>query len=159
MTFLRNSNADTYSFRVNLFSRADRNPFFVLSLLPPQPTHHPESPGKHYRNKNCNLPVLNKKSFCQRVTRILLLQIDLPAAGFFTSPALQKPTSAVLQASCRESTPPQGLRQESALALKSPLLLRPGQRWASTWKSWVARKFGTVLSHLWSLILCKSSIF
>lgn len=114
-----------YSFRVNLFSRADRNPFFMLSLLPPQPTHHADSPGKHHRNKNCNLPVLNKKSFCQQVTGIFLLQIDLPAAGFFTSPALQKPTSAVLRALCRECTRGLAARERSSTEIPAAA---PAQR-------------------------------
>lgn len=101
----------------------------MLSLLPPQPTHHPESPGKHYRNRNCNFSVWKKKSFCLRLTCILLLQIDLPAASFFTSPALQKTTLAVLQALCRECT--LGLLARECFSTKIPATApaRPPRGW------------------------------
>lgn len=79
-------------------SRAHRNLFFMLSLLPPQPTPLPEAPGKHDQNKNCDFPVWKRKCFLP--THILLLQPELPAAGLLTSPALQETTCALLQALC-----------------------------------------------------------
>ena len=144
-----------YSFRVNLFSRADRNPFLRFPSCLPKPTHHPESPGKHYRSKNCNLPVWNKKSFCPQVTRALLLQTDLPAAGFFASRSAENGFCSSASLVPREH--PRARERSSTQVLE--LLLWPGQRWDGTWKSWVVRQFGAVCSYLWSRLLCKSSIF
>lgn len=83
-------------------------------------------------------------------TLILHLQIDLPAAGLLTSPALQETTSALLQALCTlglvaRETP----RSPHYCSRATTAGLMPGT-------AGLPRNFGAASSHLWSLILCQS---
>lgn len=128
-TLPRNTSADRNRLRGNPVSRAHRNLFLMLSLLPPQPTPHPGSPGKHDQNENCSPLVWKRKCFLP--THIPLLKIDPPAAGLVISPALKETTSALLQALCTLGLVARGTP-------RSPHYCNQG--WASAWNSWVAKK-------------------
>lgn len=149
MALLRNTSADRNRLRANSVSRAHRNLFFMLSLLPPQPTPPwvtRKTPGSEWE---LQFPGLEEEMLFLP-TLILHLQIDLPAAGLLTSPALQETTSALLQALCTlglvaRETP----RSPHYCSRATTAGLMPGT-------AGLPRNFGAASSHLWSLILCQS---
>lgn len=114
MTFLDDSSADLHSFKVNPFPRADRNPFFMLSLLPPPITLSHQGNTIRIRIAICQ--------FGRKQT--LLLMRNSHFAPAHRPPALHRTTSAVLQV---PSAPNPGLvaRECSSTKIPAPALARP----------------------------------
>lgn len=143
MTLLRNTTADGKRLRGSPVSRAQRNLFFMLFLLPPQLTPHPWVTRKTRSQWELQFPGLKEEMLFAHTH---FTSANWPPCSWF---ALQETTfaSLVYPGAC-------GKRDTK----KSPLLLRAARAGVMLGTAGLPRNFGTACSHLWSLILCQSKL-